>query len=143
MRTRACAVLLSNVVERGLTFDDGIMVVIAGGKGLRAAVNSVFGRLGLVQRCQLHKRRNVLDHLPQHMHAFVAKKLRRKTLPHDRLRCREAIAASPRHDARHPASRRRRVAQGAAGGDTYSRAPRAVAVAAANAARALDRRLHA
>ncbi|CAN5781444.1 IS256-like element ISRba9 family transposase [soil metagenome] len=69
--------LLSNLIERGLEFDDGILVVNDGGKGLRAAVNSVFGRLALVQRCQLHKRRNVIDHLPDHMHSFVAKKMER------------------------------------------------------------------
>jgi putative transposase len=72
-----CRALLSNLTERGLDFDDGILVVIDGGKGLRAAVNSVFGRLALVQRCQLHKRRNVIDHLPNHMHSFVAKRIER------------------------------------------------------------------
>ncbi len=72
-----CRALLANLVERGFTFDDGILVVIDGGKGLRAAVNSVFGRLALVQRCQLHKRRNVIDHLPDHMHSFVTKKMER------------------------------------------------------------------
>jgi putative transposase len=72
-----CRALLSNLIERGLDFDDGILVVIDGGKGLRAAVNSVFGRLALVQRCQLHKRRNMIDHLPDHMHSFVTKKMER------------------------------------------------------------------
>jgi transposase-like protein len=72
-----CRALLSNLIERGLDFDDGILVVIDGGKGLRSAVNSAFGRLALVQRCQLHKRRNVIDHLPDHMHSFVAKKMER------------------------------------------------------------------
>lgn len=72
-----CRALLSNLIERGLDFEDGILVVIDGGKGLRSAVNSVFGRLALVQRCQLHKRRNVIDHLPDHMHSFVAAKMER------------------------------------------------------------------
>ena len=72
-----CRGLLSNLIERGLDFRDGILVVIDGGMGLRAAVNSVFGRLALVQRCQLHKRRNVIDHLPDHMHSFVTKKMER------------------------------------------------------------------
>ncbi len=52
-----CRALLSDLIERGLTFDDGILVVIDGGKALRAAVNSVFGRMAVVQRCQIHKRR--------------------------------------------------------------------------------------
>ncbi len=72
-----CRALLANLIERGLDFSSGILVVIDGGKGLRSAVNSVFGRLALVQRCQLHKRRNVIDHLPDHMHSFVTKKMER------------------------------------------------------------------
>src|SRR6185295_14582586 len=40
-----------------------------GGKGLRKAVNEVFGQYALVQRCQVHKKRNVLDHLPDEMRA--------------------------------------------------------------------------
>ena len=72
-----CRALLRNLIERGLDFDDGILVVIDGGTGLRSAVNSVFGRLALVQRCQIHKRRNLIDHLPDHMHSFVIKKMER------------------------------------------------------------------
>ncbi|MBA2313342.1 MAG: transposase [Actinobacteria bacterium] len=49
-----CRALLSNLIERGLDFSDGILVVIDGGKALRAAVNSVFGRMAVVQRCQIH-----------------------------------------------------------------------------------------
>jgi len=40
--------VLSNLIERGVDFSSGILVVIDGGTGLRAAVNSVFGRLALV-----------------------------------------------------------------------------------------------
>ena len=36
-----------------------------GSKALRAAVTAVFGRAALVQRCQIHKTRNILDHLPE------------------------------------------------------------------------------
>src|SRR5229473_897077 len=57
-----CAGLLSDLVGRGLDFSGGILAVLDGGKGLRAAVREVFGNLGLVQRCRAHKRRNVLDH---------------------------------------------------------------------------------
>ena len=56
--------LLADLVERGLTFDDGLLVVIDGAKALSAAVREVFGAKALIQRCTLHKRRNVADHLP-------------------------------------------------------------------------------
>ena len=42
----------------------GVLVVMDGGKGLRAAVRNAFERLALVQRCQWHKRENVVKHLP-------------------------------------------------------------------------------
>src|SRR5437879_1582824 len=47
-----CAGLLSDLVGRGLDFSGGILAVLDGGKGLRAAVREVFGNLGLVQRCR-------------------------------------------------------------------------------------------
>lgn len=72
-----CASLLSDLVERGLSFANGILVVLDGGKGLRAAVRKVFGSLGLVQRCRIHKQRNILKHLPDHMKQGVRNKLDR------------------------------------------------------------------
>lgn len=49
-----CKGLLSDLVDRGLDFSNGILLVIDGGKGLRKAIKDVFGSLGLVQRCRLH-----------------------------------------------------------------------------------------
>jgi transposase-like protein len=49
--------LLADLVQRGLCFDDGVLVVIDGAKALSAAVREVFGDKALVQRCTLHKRR--------------------------------------------------------------------------------------
>lgn len=72
-----CTALLSGLVERGLDASDGILVVIDGGKGLRAAVKRVFGDLGLVQRCRLHKRRNVVQHLPKDLHPTVTSKMQK------------------------------------------------------------------
>ena len=50
--------------------------IIDGGKALRRAITEVFGATALVQRCQEHKRRNVLDHLPEHLHASVGRALK-------------------------------------------------------------------
>jgi transposase-like protein len=67
--------LLAGLVERGLTFDDGLLVVLDGAKALSAAVREVFGATAVVQRCTLHKRRNVADHLPDKEKAWVDAKL--------------------------------------------------------------------
>ncbi len=60
-----------HTLARGLNVDAGLLVVIDGSKALRKAVNSVFGAHAIVQRCTLHKRRNVTDHLPKEQRATV------------------------------------------------------------------------
>jgi putative transposase len=56
--------LLADLVDRGLDASRGL-VVLGGAKAPAKAVRTVAGDLGLLQRCTLHKRRNVTDHLPQ------------------------------------------------------------------------------
>jgi len=72
---RVCVELLANLVDRGLDCDQGVLVVLDGGKALRAAVDAVFGRVP-VQRCVRHKERNVLDHLPERDRPAVRRRLR-------------------------------------------------------------------
>jgi putative transposase len=67
--------LLADLVERGLKFDDGLLVVLDGAKALSAAVREVFGAKALIQRCTLHKRRNIADHLPDKDKDWVDAKL--------------------------------------------------------------------
>jgi len=67
--------MLADLVSRGLSAEDGLLVVMDGAKALSAAVNEVFGSLAAVQRCTLHKRRNVGDHLPDKEKAWVDAKL--------------------------------------------------------------------
>ena len=50
--------------------------VLDGSKALRVAIRKVFGPLSLLHRCQVHKRRNVLDHLPERLHASVDRVLK-------------------------------------------------------------------
>ena len=69
--------LLSNLVARGLDVEQGVLVVIDGSKALRAAVNDVLGRRTPVQRCQIHKERNVLDHIPDRDRDLVKRRLRK------------------------------------------------------------------
>jgi len=68
--------LLADLVGRGLATDRALLFVLDGSKGLRKAVQQAFGALGLVQRCQLHKERNVLDHLPKGGRPSVRRALR-------------------------------------------------------------------
>jgi transposase-like protein len=56
--------LLADLVARGLRYSHGIVAVLDGSKALRKAVAKVFGERALVQRCTLHKRRNVIGYLP-------------------------------------------------------------------------------
>jgi len=56
---------LRSLVERGLDPSQGLLVVLDGGKGLRAAVKKAFANRALVQRCQWHKRENVVGYLPK------------------------------------------------------------------------------
>jgi putative transposase len=68
--------LLSDLVERGLHPEQGLLFVIDGAKALRKAIRSVFGEVP-VQRCVRHKERNVLDHLPERDRPAVKQRLRR------------------------------------------------------------------
>jgi transposase-like protein len=68
--------LLQNLIERGLRVDAPLLFVIDGGKGLRKALSDVFGDRAVVQRCQVHKARNVRDHLPQERRAYVRRQMR-------------------------------------------------------------------
>ncbi len=70
-----CKSLLTDLVARGLKVEGGILVVIDGSKALRLAVKEVFGEQAVVQRCQVHKKRNVLEHLPKEAQGWVGKKL--------------------------------------------------------------------
>lgn len=98
-----CRDLLSGLVDRGLDFSGGILLVIDGGKGLRAAVKEVFGALGLIQRCRVHKRRNVMDRLPKEAQPVVGRKLDlawAKQDPEQALAALKAVAAGLERD--HP-----------------------------------------
>jgi len=64
-----CAAFLRELVERGLKTEHGLLCVIDGAKGLRKALQTVFGPQAFVQRCQWHKRENVLEYLPKSQRA--------------------------------------------------------------------------
>ena len=63
---------LRSLLERGLDISQGVLVILDGGKGLRAAVRNAFRRRAVVQRCQWHKRENVVSYRGQDRAAAVA-----------------------------------------------------------------------
>jgi putative transposase len=67
--------LLGDLMNRGLDFAELRLYVLDGGKALHAAVKKYAGDSAPIQRCQVHKRRNVLDHLTDEQKPLVAKKL--------------------------------------------------------------------
>lgn len=67
--------LLADLVARGLRFEHGILVVLDGSKALRKAVAKVFGDKAVVQRCTLHKRRNVIGYLPADVRDLIDRRL--------------------------------------------------------------------
>lgn len=72
-----CQSLLANLQSRGLRTDRSLLVILDGSKALRKAVRATFGDAALVQRCQIHKARNILDHLPERQRPWVQAMLRR------------------------------------------------------------------
>jgi len=60
-----CTALLEDLCGRGLDTSSPTLLVLDGAKALHAAAKRVWGRNALIQRCQVHKKRNVQEHLPQ------------------------------------------------------------------------------
>ena len=72
---RVCRRFLSDLVERGLQYEAGLLVVIDGGKGLYKSVMSVLKGHACVQRCQYHKRQNVVSYLPKSEQVRIRRKM--------------------------------------------------------------------
>ena len=72
---RRGAAFLREIVERGFHASKGVLVVRDGAKGLRAAVRDVFGDAVAVQRCQWHKRENVMSYLTKPQQVLFRRKL--------------------------------------------------------------------
>jgi putative transposase len=81
--------LLADLRERGLNTEAAILVVLDGAKALYKGVRDVFGERALIQRCRVHKLRNVLEHLPLEKRAQAAWRLRgawAKSTPEEALK---------------------------------------------------------
>jgi transposase-like protein len=94
--------LLANLRDRGLEVTRPLLVVLDGAKALRRAVTDVFDH-PVVQRCQLHKLRNVTDRLPDAVASTVAKRMRRAYHHPDALVAQAELEALARElDRSHP-----------------------------------------
>jgi len=70
-----CAQFLRDLGARGFPLERALLVILDGAKGLRAAVQTVFGTHAHVQRCQWHKRENVVRYLPRLLQPVWRRKL--------------------------------------------------------------------
>ena len=68
--------LLDNLVDRGLDPKVCRLFIVDGAKALRKAILRTFGKHTPIQRCQIHKGRNIMERLPKHLHASVRRTLR-------------------------------------------------------------------
>lgn len=68
---------LNGLLDRGLNIDQGLLCIIDGAKGLRSAIKKVFSDKAMVQRCQWHKRENVVSYLPKSLQPQWRNKLQR------------------------------------------------------------------
>jgi putative transposase len=73
--TAVVSALLGELLERGVDFSVPRLYILDGGKALPAAVRKHAGQAALIQRCQVHKKRNVVDHLPEEYKADIKRKL--------------------------------------------------------------------
>lgn len=67
--------LIKDIRDRGLRYEEGILFVTDGGKALKAAIKECFGEYAFIQRCRVHKKRNVLAHVPKNQQIWVGKQI--------------------------------------------------------------------
>lgn len=65
----------AEMIERGFSFEEGLLCVIDGSRGIRKAIEETWGNQAVVQRCQWHKRENVVSYLSESQQEYYRKKL--------------------------------------------------------------------
>ena len=100
-----CQSLLANLQSRGLRTDRSLLVILDGALALHKAVRTVFGEAALIQRCQVHKLRNILDHLPERQRPWVQAIVRRAYQAADVKQATRLLTdLAKRLDAEHPSA---------------------------------------
>ncbi len=104
-KTQVVRAMLSDLIERGLDADRPRLWVVDGGKALRRGILDTFGQSAFIQRCQEHKRRNVLEHLPETLHAGTNRAMRDAWNSSDaKLARRQLERLAARMEREHPSA---------------------------------------
>jgi transposase-like protein len=72
---KVCHQFITGLIERGLNTENKILFIIDGGKGLRKGIKEVLGEKAIIQRCQWHKREDVLGYLSKEKRPYFRRKL--------------------------------------------------------------------
>jgi putative transposase len=101
----ACGALLDDIIARGVATKRSKLFVIDGSKALVKAIRDRFGERALIQRCQVHKKRNVRDHLPEYMRSSVSTTMSQAYQTRDAVRATKLLENLARSlDAEHPSA---------------------------------------
>ncbi len=99
----ACKALLGGLIDRGVSADRSILFIIDGSKALRKAIVSLWGKRGIIQRCQVHKRRNVQEHLPIQKRASTVRAMNQAYRTRNRKRAKQLLENLARTlEEKHP-----------------------------------------
>lgn len=100
-----CQALLSNLMDRGLRTDRSLLIVLDGSKALAKAVTQTFGTAAWIQRCQVHKLRNVLDYVPKTQQPWVRQRVQAGLRADSQATARRQLESVARQlDTRYPAA---------------------------------------
>lgn len=103
--TTCCTGLLTDLAARGLPTDRATLFVIDGAKAIAKAIRSVFGARAIIQRCQIHKRRNIEDHLPEATKKSIGRAVSTAYRSSDPARARRMLEGLARQlERKHPAA---------------------------------------
>lgn len=101
----ACGGLLSDLEARGVRTDRAMLFVIDGSKALTKAIRAKFGARALIQRCQVHKKRNIEDHLPDEMKRNAGRTISAAYQSGDAPRARRMLEGLARQlERKHPSA---------------------------------------
>lgn len=74
---RVCRQFIDDLISRGLRYEDGLLVVLDGSKGLLGAIRKALDGYVCIQRCQWHKRENIVSYLPKSQQEGMRRKLQK------------------------------------------------------------------
>lgn len=91
-----CRDFLRRLIGRGMKYEQGLLCIIDGAKGFRKALVEVFGTHCIIQRCQWHKRENIVEYLPKNIQTTVRRKLQKAYEQDDYGKAKAALMAIKR-----------------------------------------------